>query len=421
MNIVKIGLIIIPFVIQFILMRSVDKMNPNIDKKRAAKILIQTLILYIPTTLIIYFLFTQIPIVHDLVIDKEAAFYNIYVVYLLSCSIAVLVDCPIAIMLDKYIEKKKIKRKEAETSYDKFDYYRELIDKIPPAMLAYIYDSNTKVEDEISATLINLEHRGKIELEDNIIKSIINEDGLKLHEKYIIETMTNKNRIEISVMNKEFIKKLRQDILNDKLGVVSQKEEIDLTAIIRSISGWLFLSQLVLFMFLAAYSTLGAIVFASYFISFIPLIICDKMQELLRPIIRTPKAIEIKVKLEGLHKFLTDFTNVNDRSIEEIKLYDEYILYTIIFDIKGNLDVESKEINTSVKEYKRKRLRLCKPTVGVGTFIYELFFLAVTYFAAEAGAVQMIKEGEGIGLILLIQIFPLVFTALIISQITTKE
>ena len=247
MNIVKIGLILIPFVIQFILMRSVDKMNPNIDKKRGDKILIQTLILYIPTTLIIYFLFTQIPIVHDLVIDKEAAFYNIYVVYLLSCSMAVLVDCPIAIMLDKYIEKKKIKRKEAETSYDKFDYYRELIDKIPPAMLAYIYDSNTKVEDEISATLINLEHRGKIELEDNIIKSIINEDGLKLHEKYIIETMTNKNRIEISVMNKEFIKKLRQDILNDKLGVVSQKEEIDLTAIIRSISGWLFLSQLVLF------------------------------------------------------------------------------------------------------------------------------------------------------------------------------
>ena len=61
-------------------------------------------------------------------------------------------------------------------------------------------------------------------------------------------------------------------------------------------------------------------------------------------LVRNDKGIEIQKKLCGLKKYLEDFTISNDREIKEIELLEDYMLYAIIFNLKGNLNKEANEI-----------------------------------------------------------------------------
>ena len=49
-------------------------------------------------------------------------------------------------------------------------------------------------------------------------------------------------------------------------------------------------------------------------------------------------------KLNGLKNFLTEFSVINERQIEEITMWDYYVIYAIIFDLKGKLDREVKAL-----------------------------------------------------------------------------
>ena len=431
MQLINLGLILIPFIILGFLISAVNRSNAknnkqsdniykDVDKKRAAKVLIQTLILFLTTSIIIYIVLTKIPFLNEAVNDKILSFYNIYVVYLMACSLALIVDCPIAIILDRYIENKKIKKLESENDCEKFDYYRELVEDIPPAMLGYIYDSKINVEDLISATLINLQNKNKIEMEDNKIVNIKNNENLTDHERYLIYTLTSKRKIEIKELHHQFIKKVRSDIVKDKLGEERKQDVINILGIIGTMSGWLFLSQLILITCLAGLTSLGTMVFFSYMICFVPIIINDKISELFRPIIRSKKAIEIKIKLDGLNKYLTDFTNINNKEIETIKMYDEYILYATIFDIKGKLDKENKEIYETVKETKKKRLKFRIKKDDRGLFVFCIFFFIVLLYAAITSTIQLIKEDE-IGVAIFVDLFISVFLFAFLTPFFTKE
>ena len=58
---------------------------------------------------------------------------------------------------------------------------------------------------------------------------------------------------------------------------------------------------------------------------------------------KTNKGYDINLKLNGLKNYVLDFSNINNRNIDEIKIWDYYIIYTIILDLKGNLDKEVSE------------------------------------------------------------------------------
>ena len=59
--------------------------------------------------------------------------------------------------------------------------------------------------------------------------------------------------------------------------------------------------------------------------------------------IRTKQGKLLSDKLNGLKKFLTENSIINERQIEEIFIWDYYIIYAIIFDLKGNLE---RDVNT---------------------------------------------------------------------------
>lgn len=61
---------------------------------------------------------------------------------------------------------------------------------------------------------------------------------------------------------------------------------------------------------------------------------------------KTEKGREIYFKLRALKRYIHDFGNFNDKELEEIKLWDEWILYAIILEESNNLTDDLK------KEYK---------------------------------------------------------------------
>lgn len=65
---------------------------------------------------------------------------------------------------------------------------------------------------------------------------------------------------------------------------------------------------------------------------------------------KTEKGKEIYLKLKGLKKYLKDFDNFDDKSLKEISLWDEYILYALILNESDNLSSQAKsEYNQLVK------------------------------------------------------------------------
>ena len=91
-------------------------------------------------------------------------------------------------------------------------------------------------------------------------------------------------------------------------------------------------------------------IFITYFLSFGNVAIYNGITEKINPFVKTPKGFELDAELNGLKNYLKDFTSINDESIDRIKLYDEYIIYAIIFDLKGKLNDECKNIYNNIKK-----------------------------------------------------------------------
>ena len=66
--------------------------------------------------------------------------------------------------------------------------------------------------------------------------------------------------------------------------------------------------------------------------------------------IKTNKALLLNAKLNGLYNYLKDFTIINERKVLEIKLYNDYIIYAIIFNVKGKLNDECLTIYNNIQE-----------------------------------------------------------------------
>ena len=338
----KVILILIPLIIILLCLKSYFK----VYKLRTFKVIFPAILLYLFVLIIIYKLIVMIPFIDNLLNNSETLFYDKYIFILMAASLASIVVCPIMILVDKIRENNKIKDLEQQFEVPKYDYYRDLIKDIPPAMLAMIYNPKSNIEDQITATFINLEHKGVITTDSNNIINVGDMTNLWSHEKYVVETLLNKNRYDIKKIHSIFKSKVIDDLKEKDLLLNSSKvtNEFTLLKFMEIIHLFLILTQLITITILTTISSVGVLVGFSYFISFMPIIIYSTIYAKAFDFIKNNNGIELKVKLDGLKKFLETFSNIHDRSIEEIKLYDDYILYTIIFNIKGNINEESNKI-----------------------------------------------------------------------------
>lgn len=232
------------------------------------------------------------------------------------------------------------------TDFNKDEYYRDIIKKYSPAVLSYVEDFNLSNKDVI-ATLLSLELKGKIRIGNTI--EVINHsyDLLESNEQYVLENLINDQLKNINLVT--FKEKVIADCINDELLVredIAKKNskksilKILATFLIYTVifilvfmycNGktidsvllviYLFLSFLLIIFFIFAFP----IMMISYFITYSSL-------HTINPYIRTKKAKMLNKKLKGLKNFIRDFSVMEEKRHQEIKIWEEYLIYSVIFN-----------------------------------------------------------------------------------------
>ena len=197
----------------------------------------------------------------------------------------------------KYIYKLSNMTFEQEKSY-----FREIIKKYSIAELSYIDGFDLKNPKDIIVVLLKLEKEKIITIENNRIKVLEhNNIILKETEKYLL------NHIEDGFLkldnDLEYIYIVEKECIEDKL-----IEKIPYDDVLKSVS----LSTL-----------LG--------------------EGLIRAKL-LDNGKEIHEKLGGLKCFLKDFSKIEDKKRESIVLWDDYLIYSVLFGINKNIINEYKQM-----------------------------------------------------------------------------
>ena len=66
----------------------------------------------------------------------------------------------------------------------------------------------------------------------------------------------------------------------------------------------------------------------------------DKMHYFLR----TESGAQLQCKMAGLKNYIKEYSLLEKKNLKDVNLWEDYLIYAIIFDIKGVLDKDSKEL-----------------------------------------------------------------------------
>jgi len=244
-------------------------------------------------------------------------------------------------IIKKLIESQKL-YKINQDDKDKFKYYRDIINDYSISELGYIFNGRKKTQLLILAELEYLKLKKAININDNKI-NILDNNNFKKTEKYILEHYKFIN-------DKEFEKYYLSCIEN------SLKEKSAIVPFKIHISGKVILSLFIMLIsFFVSWTlilnsldninnTIYMIIEFSLFLltcstTLISMLIFNKEHIL----VKTPIGHDIYMKLNGLKKYIKDFGNFEDRKLEEITLWEEYILYAIILNESNAIESDAKK------------------------------------------------------------------------------
>ncbi len=182
------------------------------------------------------------------------------------------------------------------------NYFREIIKKYSIAELSYIDGFDLENPKDIIAALLKLEKENIIMIENNRIKKLDNNNLiLKESEKYLL------NHIEEGFLklenDLEYIYMVEKECVEDNL-----IEKIPYDDVLKSVSLNTLLGK--------------GLVRAK---------ILDNGKE-------------IHEKLNGLKNFLKDFSKLEDKKRKNIVLWDDYLIYSVLFGINKNIINEYKQL-----------------------------------------------------------------------------
>lgn len=292
-------------------------------------------------SILFYYVISNLYIVKELRLNSEYPIYDSIIILLLSMAISINLDGIISIFIQKIYEKNIINQFEKKCEAEQYEYYRDILKNETPAILSYCYNRKINVEDEVVATLLNLKLKNIIELDNNGFIVTGNTDRLYNHEKYILK---NIKRID----KEEFRYQLLKDLKMLKYVREKDKKNVDIVSVMDIFMIWMIFYLLMTIPFFMNSTPLGILAFFAYFLTFGGIAIFKFIQSKINSVTRTRHALELSGKLLGLKKYIKDYSNIKNSDVENINLFDEYVIYAIIFDMKGKLDKECKELYANV-------------------------------------------------------------------------
>lgn len=313
------------------------------------KLYINILLLYVITTIIIFVIgYSKLK---DII---EINFYDKIIFFIGSMSISLIIDSLFVKIFQIYNEKRAIKIIEKKIQGEKIEYiyYREILNNYSPAILAFLYNKKINLDDVIVSTLLNLEKRKIIELENAKIKLHNNIENLEItrYEKNILLYCEKIGQFDERSFKRTLCSEIKEEAITKELIYNSNSKKFNAAYIMEFIMAWLIVYILFTILFFVEVSTLGIWLIAAYALTFACIPIYKGIQSKINPIVKTKEGIEIKAKLNGLKKYIEDFSNIQNDHMEQVELFDDYVIYAIIFDLPGKLNKEVKELYIYLKE-----------------------------------------------------------------------
>ncbi len=224
------------------------------------------------------------------------------------------------------------------------DYYRNILKGYSPLELSYIDNFKIDLPKDIVSVFLNLKLKGIIELDE---KNIIIKDykiTLDEEEKYLLTKVIDG---KITMVDEFELEKIVKDsCLNKKLIEYKDMKFSKPLFIIFIILFIIIFTIFLLFSFsVEDIDNTLAIPLASLIgilmvliISIVPLFFFIYLfKRGLNPFFRSKKGEEVNIKLEGLKNYLKDFSLNSKRKIEEVVLWEDYLIYSVIFNQNKNL------------------------------------------------------------------------------------
>lgn len=268
----------------------------------------------------------------------------------MSMSVSLLADSLFVKIFQVYKEKNDIKKIEKRLSFNKIDYlyYRDILEGYSPAVLAFCYKKDIKLDDVIISTLLDLERKNRIKIQNGKINidTDINKMDITHYEKIILSCYNKKRLID----KKELYTEIKDETEKKGLIQLGNKKEVNSTYIMELFIAWIIIYTIITIPLFIRVSSLGVWLFVFYFLTFLWIPIYKVIQSKIRFIIRTKEGIEISAKMQGLKRYIEEFSRIQDERIENIELFEEYVIYAIIFDLRGRLNKEVKELCVRLEE-----------------------------------------------------------------------
>ena len=286
-------------------------------------------------------------------------FYVFYVLFL--CDSFIIKNFYLTIL---YIGVRVAYKKYNKEKLDKIDlknnsYYRDIISKYSPAVLSYIDDFKLE-EKDIVATLMSLELKQKLTIKDGIKIINDNEENLDKNEKYIFKKL--KSNILKNINMLEFEEKVKKDCLDYNL--LEENKDIKKN-IIKKLIFYVFVYILIVVSFsnfpdffnsipnktiaMLLLPVILILFFIMIIFPFATIIYLGKYYRLNKqnPYICNKQARNINKKLEGLRKYVKDFSQLSESQYNEIVLWEDYLIYSVILGQNSKI---VKEIMKKISE-----------------------------------------------------------------------
>lgn len=275
---------------------------------------------------------------------------------------------------DKRTKKKVIKENLSKIDFKKTkDYYRDILKNHTPLELSYIDNFEIDYTKDVIATILSLELKKKITIKDNYI-DIIDKDisNLQKSEIYILNNI--KDGKVTNLDSYEILSHAKEEAFNNNLIIknkVKRKEEKSLTIeklMILEDIGMFLLALLLIFYLEDIVDFLNNVVLPNiYIIAPIIIIIClllifISVQKFYRSVKaesyyqnknnsykRTVKGEEINYKIEGLKNYLKDFSLLSNKEQQELVLWEEYLIYSVIFNMNDKIINDLTKLITITK------------------------------------------------------------------------
>lgn len=268
--------------------------------------------------------------------------------FLILFEILVLVFSICYVICIRIKNKMKIKSLE-KRSFKKIDfsYYRDILDEMSVGSLSYCYNEKINYKDIIVSLLLVLEKNRYIKF-DMLGKRIVfltdNTSNFNEHEKYFYSLIYKKdfitfkeikNIITDDMFKGNFINLIKKDVKKSNYFTTKNFSK-------NVLSYLLFVNAIIMFAYIVITDLKNPIIFMVYFLGLLILFGLAYIEQK-NVYIKTKRGMDIYGKLQGLKSYITDFSMLNERSVKELILWDYYMIYAIIFDLKGKLNDEVKE------------------------------------------------------------------------------